>query len=122
MTTYFANAFSFNMIAAKAAALTMKEVTAKEAAEYLLAPAESWGYLGHRTIDPLIVQAVGHADTAALFAKQLDLDGIEPSRKTVSLKKGDHLVVGQYSGPRLPEGATELPEGATIRWLIVDID
>lgn len=25
-------------------------------------------------------------------------------------------LVGQYRGPRLPDGATTLPEGATIEW------
>lgn len=121
MTTYFVNAISLNMVSATAATLTMKELSVEEAAGYLLAPAECWGDLGHRSISPTVVQAVGHADTAALFAKELDLDGIKPSRATVSLKEGDQLIVGQYSGPRLPEGATELPEGAAVRWLMVDI-
>lgn len=28
-------------------------------------------------------------------------------------------IVGQYDGPRLPEGAIALPEGASIRWVFV---
>jgi hypothetical protein len=40
----------------------------------------------------------------------------------VSLVPGDRVLVGQYSGTRLPEGATTLPEGATIRWLVVSVN
>jgi hypothetical protein len=46
---------------------------------------------------------------------------VPTNRATVSLKKGDTVVVGQYRGSRLPEGATTLPEGATIQWLWVVI-
>ena len=121
MATYLANAFSFNMIASSSATIKMDELTAAEAAEYLIAPSETWGWLGHRSICPLVVQAIGHADTAALLAANLDLDRIAPSRVNVSLKPGDTMFVGQYSGPRLPEGTTVLPEGAVIRWLKVTI-
>ena len=38
------------------------------------------------------------------------------NRKSIKLGSGDILLVGQYVGPRLPEGATELPENATIEW------
>lgn len=64
--------------------------------------------------------AVGHADTAAVFSSVLN-QCIEANRCTVTLSKGDTLIVGQYSGPRLPEGATSLPEGATIIWWEVSL-
>jgi hypothetical protein len=64
------------------------------------------------------VSAVGHADTAALFAAQLGRP-VPMNRCTVQLSVSDRLLVGQYSGPRLPEGATSLPDGATIRWWLV---
>lgn len=63
--------------------------------------------------------AVGHADTSAVFANELGLP-IQVNR--VSVKLTDHetrALIGQYVGPRLPEGATTLPEGATIQWWIV---
>ena len=44
------------------------------------------------------------------------------NRATVALKEGDVALVGQYSGPRLPEGATSLPEGAAIKWLVVGVN
>lgn len=31
-------------------------------------------------------------------------------------EESDRLIFGQYIGPRLPEGVTALPEGATIEW------
>jgi hypothetical protein len=61
------------------------------------------------------VSVVGHADTAVLFSSLLGRE-IAVNRISVSLKSGDTLIVGQYSGPRLPEGTSTLPEGATITW------
>lgn len=55
---------------------------------------------------------VGHADTARLL-------GVECNRQSVMLGPDDDLIVAQYVGPRLPEGATELPEGARIEWIRV---
>lgn len=59
---------------------------------------------------------VGHADTAALFERELGVP-VEVRRERCLLLCDDLALLGQYSGPRLPEGATELPEGATIRWI-----
>jgi len=64
--------------------------------------------------------AVGHADVAAIFSGMLGLD-IPVNRVNVQLAPGDALIVGQYSGPRLPEGTTILPVGATIQWWTVDL-
>lgn len=64
------------------------------------------------------VSAVGHADTAALLSKLLDRT-IPMNRISVKLEPEDFLLVAQYVGPRLPEGATELPPGATIEWWVV---
>ena len=63
---------------------------------------------------------VGHADTARLFSKYLNRE-IKNQRITVTLNQGDSLFVGQLNGPRMPEGATELPEGASLRWFVVEI-
>ena len=62
--------------------------------------------------------AVGHADTAALFQNILGAQ-VEACRSNVELLPSDMLLVGQYTGPRLPEGATTLPEGATINWWLI---
>ena len=63
---------------------------------------------------------VGHADTAAIFSSLLGLD-VPCNRATFHLEEGDALFVGQYKGPRLPEGATSLPEGARVEWAMVTI-
>lgn len=66
---------------------------------------------------------IGHADTARLYSKLLGVD-VTYNRENLHLPKDwckqAYLIVGQYSGPRLPEGATELPEGATITWWLVE--
>jgi hypothetical protein len=61
---------------------------------------------------------VGHADTAALFSRILGRE-IPMNRTSIKLVKGTILLVGQYIGPRLPEGAATLPEGAVIEWWTV---
>ena len=63
---------------------------------------------------------VGHADTAAVFSSLLGLD-VPCNRATFTLEEGATLFVGQYKGPRLPEGATTLPEGAKVEWAMVTL-
>ena len=96
---YLANAFSLNMVA-EFPFDCHGETLSLEAAKALAADAMS---------------VVGHAETAAVFANVLGMP-VPFNRANVVLHKGDDLVVGQYRGPRLPEGATELPAGATIMW------
>ena len=63
---------------------------------------------------------VGHADTAAVFSSLLGLD-VPCNRATFTLEEDVILFVGQYKGPRLPEGATSLPEEANVEWAMVTI-
>lgn len=99
------NAFSLNMVEDLSSfQISGKEISVKEAA-VLASKAES---------------AVGHADTAAVFSTVLGVT-VPANRTTVSLEKGDVVLVGQYRGPRLEEGATTLPEGAQIVWVLVEI-
>lgn len=99
------NAFSFNMVSLPVR-VSAREISVEEAKDLLGADLES---------------AVGHADTAAVFGAVLGF-AVEARRVTVALASGDRAVVGQYRGPRLAEGATELPEGATIQWLLVIVE
>ena len=39
---------------------------------------------------------------------------LEKNRITNKVDIGDVLIIAQYNGPRLEEGATSLPEGATL--------
>lgn len=64
------------------------------------------------------ISIVGHAETAAIFSEQLGTE-VEFNRKSVKLVPGDQMIVGQYVGPRLPEGCIQLPEGASIQWMRV---
>lgn len=64
--------------------------------------------------------AVGHADTARIFSDVLGV-AVPSQRISIKLTAEDALLVGQYVGPRLPEGATTLPEGASIVWLLVTV-
>ncbi len=64
--------------------------------------------------------AVGHADTAAVLSQELGYD-IPTNRVSVTLDKDTELYVAQYKGPRLPEGAVQLPEGAKFVYLKVTI-
>jgi hypothetical protein len=112
-----ANAFSLNMLGALDGApynpgafgLSIRPVDVERVREILA--------------DGGFESAVGHADTAGLFEALLGLP-VACNRATITLPSTNHdeevlLIVGQYSGPRLPEGATALPEGATITWMVV---
>jgi hypothetical protein len=64
-----------------------------------------------------VVSAIGHADTARIVGQALDIE-LPADRRNVVL--GDELMlVAQYIGPRLPEGATELPSGARVEFFVV---
>jgi hypothetical protein len=99
------NAFSLNMLAAYPAQPRFIELSLKEVKEAIASGVES---------------GVGHADTAAVFADTIGID-VPMNRMTVSLKKGDVAIIGQYRGPRLPEGCKTLPEGASIQWIKLEV-
>ena len=63
---------------------------------------------------------VGHADTAAVISEQLGRT-VPHNRANVALQAGDVLYVAQLTGGRLPEGATQLPEGFRLSWRRVDV-
>lgn len=100
------NSFSLNMLGSCNATLQVKEITLEEVKATMAEGFES---------------AVGHADTAAIFSQQLGVD-VLVARINVSLVKGETILVGQYKGPRLPEGCKELPAGSTIQWCLVTVN
>ena len=104
---YLTNAFSLNMLLCFDATIKTQEISAAQAAE--MVNKEN------------LTSAVGHADTANVFSSVLGMP-VPMSRVTVSLVRGDIILVGQYSGIRLPEGATTLPPGSRIRWVRVTIE
>ena len=72
-----------------------------------------------------IISILGHAATQGLFEKALDREvpvnriNFKFSRIGEYAIREELVLVGQYDGPRLPEGATELPEGATLEWWVL---
>ena len=83
----------------------------------------------HPTLDgqalPIeIIAAVGHVDTARLIADALGL-AVEQVHGRITVRLGEPsgpwesvecALIGAYVGPRLPEGCTTLPEGASLEW------
>jgi len=62
--------------------------------------------------------AVSNTGMARLFSTILGMD-IPVQQKP--LKFVEPLIVGQYIGPQLPEGATKLPPRATLDWFFVEV-
>lgn len=61
-----------------------------------------------------VLSAVGHADTAALIAGLVGAPCPAARISVPALAPGDRHMLALYQGPRLPEGATTLPEGASL--------
>jgi hypothetical protein len=98
------NAFSANMLKGDGAVVTFEPLSLR-AAQHAAIDGES---------------AVGHASTAAIFSTILETQ-VECCRRAITLTHEDEALLGQYIGPRLLEGVTELPEGAKIRWFRVAV-
>jgi hypothetical protein len=107
---YLSNAFSLSMIPQCEGILEFSEIET-ETLQTTIAHIEAKGF-------GTLISCVGHADTAKIFSIILGRE-VLVHRESISLGGDDLLLVGQYIGPRLPEGTTELPEGAIIRWLLV---
>lgn len=67
-----------------------------------------------------VVSAIGHADTARIVSGLLGVE-LPANRISVKMTGMESLVVAQYSGSRLPEGATTLPEGAKVEFWEVSL-
>ncbi len=100
---YICNSFSFNMVKME---------------NFMLVRAEK---IDKTNIPRDIVSAIGHADTAKIVSNVLGFE-VPCNRMQINLKYGDVLFVAQYKGSRLPEGATCLPEGATLDFLKIQVD
>jgi hypothetical protein len=101
-----ANAISLNMLPpdCTSGGIIFRRVTADEAQRLVREANE-------------VASAIGHADTARLISQQLGVE-LPPDRRSVLL--GDEpMLIAQYVGPRLPEGATELPLGARVEFFLV---
>lgn len=86
-------------------------------------PIEAMNFVRVKKINPNDVpadveSAIGHQDTAKVVSDILDFE-VKPNRVSIKLNENDVLYVAQYTGPRLPEGATTLPEGAILEFFEV---
>lgn len=108
---YLTNAFSINMITSHPTShqstLEFTPISLGTAIIILKANSSS------------VINAIGHPATAAIVADQLQLPLPPAERATILFTEKDVLLVAQYTGPRLPEGATTLPTDATIAWWLV---
>lgn len=67
-------------------------------------------------VDVEVHSHIGHQDTAALVSTDLGVE-IPMVRDTYTFE--GCAIVAQYTGPRLAEGTTVLPEGAAITYWLV---
>lgn len=64
-----------------------------------------------------ITNVIGHADLDIIVRELLGKKNVLPGKRaTVAYKPPEMMLVAQYRGPRLPEGTTQLPKGATIEF------
>ena len=97
------NAFSLNMLVSFSATIQTEELTVPQVITELKDGFESG--MGHST---------------ELISNILGMD-IPQNRVTNKIQDGEAVLVAQYVGPRLPEGATELPEGASLKFIKVTV-
>lgn len=102
---YVSNAFSISMLP-YGGNVRITPINAKTAA---------------RILQDGFVSAIGHADIANVVSNELGVQ-IGVNRINVVLDIDDALIVAQYIGPRLAEGATRLPEGAKIAYYLVTVE
>lgn len=95
------NAFSLNMLQGSST-IDFQRID-KEVVKFLLNGAKIHSHIGHQ-------------DTAALVSTDLGVD-IPMVRDTYTFE--GCALVAQYTGPRLAEGTTTLPEGAEINYWLV---
>ena len=102
---FVANAFSFNMFENVPEVLVQKELDVDGVKELL-------------RHELAFESVVGHADTASILTNMLDTE-IKFNRVSNNFGYEDQILVAQYIGPRLPEGAVSLPEGSKIKFILV---
>ena len=64
---------------------------------------------------------IGHPDTAAVVGNMIGVE-VPMNRGFATLDDDNHLLVAQFSGGRLPEGCTTLPENVKLEfWLVYPV-
>lgn len=96
---YIGNVFTFGFLANKNVDIKSRQITWEEFDQAL--QGEFVNYMGHEDVAHMV--------------------GLEQNRISISVVSGDVVYLAQYDGPRLAEGATVLPEGATLVPIRVEI-
>ncbi len=129
--TYIVNAFSLNMIDSQEFPVSVNVMPLEIGLGYTVMD-DGYGdqvyftKIGHYDATEL-VSGIGHADTCNQLNELLKGSQVywspnyKMNRVSLKLKKGSTVVVAQYTGPRLPEGTTVLPEGANFKFYEVTI-
>lgn len=112
MKVFICDAFSLNQLSHVDWSITAHACSQQDV-EHVLLGAAAFGGVE-------FAGAIGHADMAEIVNSMLGIS-LPHKRMDILLSVEDMLVVAQYVGPRLPEGATVLPERATIKWWVVSI-
>lgn len=103
---YLANAFSANMLDLnKMQIVTFVPLSLQEV---------------KRKLDDDFVSVVGHEDLANILTNIIGKK-VQYNRATIKLTRDDVLILAQFVGERLPPGTIELPEGAEIKFVKVEI-
>lgn len=111
-STFITNAFSLNMIEEPVGKYEIMECNWEEVRGYM-ALLNKYDTNHYKGVYINIVNAFGHDKSIPLLKNNYGVE-IKFNRISVNAKRGDTIIVLQYRGERLPEGATELPEGAEI--------
>lgn len=65
--------------------------------------------------------AIGHESTADVLSNKLKLE-VKTNRANIKLDGDTELIVAQFVGGRLPEGATTLPDNMQIKFVLVRLE
>jgi hypothetical protein len=96
------NAFSIQMLDNENTAIIQYEPVSIEEVKAMLAE-ESYK------------SVIGHVDTANVVSQILDLP-VFVNRESIKIDESRTLIIAQFMGGRLPEGATTLPSNLEIRF------
>ena len=100
------NAFSLNMVKVEECSIKMKEISLLSAKEILSESVKSY---------------VGHSDTCGILSSLLGVEVVFNRSTFYFDSDNSDAIVAQYNGPRLPEGSTELPEGASFKFFMIKV-
>lgn len=111
MNLFILNAFSLSMLQELPSVMYVEEIEVENVKRLIdTCPSNQINF----------ISAIGHENMSIMLTDVLERH-IALNRISVYLEKSDRCIIAQYNGPRLPEGATTLPDNASIKWLLVTI-